>query len=217
MQDLEELQEAELDTAPLPKPNPPYMVAGMTALLLIGLGTGLYSASHKATDGASTASFVASSSGPNSSTLPSSPIQTTAKAVVAAAAPSRALEPRTPPVEGTAKLDRQIAIHFDFGSSQPYDHEVQQLVDVIQSGHQPLCRIIHVDGYADSRGSQQSNLLISRDRARRIVSLLERHGLTKDVRFTARWHGAARPVADNRTASGRAANRRVEVTFTRNL
>jgi outer membrane protein OmpA-like peptidoglycan-associated protein len=69
---------------------------------------------------------------------------------------------------------------------------------------------ITVEGYTDSRGSDESNQLLSQRRADSVRDFLVSHGVPGD-QIGARGFGPSRPVASNKTAEGRADNRRVEI------
>lgn len=69
---------------------------------------------------------------------------------------------------------------------------------------------ILVEGHTDSRGSEQTNMLLSKARADAVGSFLVSRGIPSD-RVTTQGLGPSRPVADNNTAEGRANNRRVEI------
>jgi len=71
-------------------------------------------------------------------------------------------------------------------------------------------RKIVVEGHTDSVGSDASNQELSMARAQSVVGFLTSHGVPPD-RVTAQGFGASRPVADNKSAEGRANNRRVEI------
>jgi outer membrane protein OmpA-like peptidoglycan-associated protein len=69
---------------------------------------------------------------------------------------------------------------------------------------------IVVEGYTDSTGSQQANEDLSRRRAESVRDYLISQGVDKD-RIRAQGLGPSRPIADNKSAEGRANNRRVEI------
>ncbi|MET0342971.1 MAG: OmpA family protein [Polyangiales bacterium] len=69
---------------------------------------------------------------------------------------------------------------------------------------------IVVEGHTDSQGSQSFNLDLSQRRAQSVRDYLAGHGVAPD-RIRAEGLGFQRPVADNKTAEGRANNRRVEI------
>ncbi len=68
---------------------------------------------------------------------------------------------------------------------------------------------IRIEGYTDSTGRPATNLRLSQARANAVMKYLADKGVASD-RMTAKGYGIASPIADNRTASGRAKNRRVE-------
>jgi outer membrane protein OmpA-like peptidoglycan-associated protein len=71
---------------------------------------------------------------------------------------------------------------------------------------------VQVIGYTDSRGSETANLAMSGARAQSVYNALVTRGV--DVRrMMANGQGGAEPIADGRTAAGRASNHRVEVVF----
>ncbi len=86
------------------------------------------------------------------------------------------------------------------------------LLDRIASlilAHPELVRI-EVQGHTDSRGRAAYNLRLSEQRAQSVRDYLIQRGGVAPTRLTARGYGLTRPIADNDTAEGRAANRRVE-------
>jgi len=71
-------------------------------------------------------------------------------------------------------------------------------------------RSIRIEGHTDSRGSAARNQELSRLRAESVRQYLISRSVPADL-VRAEGIGSARPVADNRTAEGRANNRRVEI------
>lgn len=72
---------------------------------------------------------------------------------------------------------------------------------------------VAVAGHTDSVGSASANQLLSEKRARSVTDyLLEEAGLPGG-KLKAQGYGASQSIADNRTAEGRAENRRVEITL----
>jgi OOP family OmpA-OmpF porin len=66
-----------------------------------------------------------------------------------------------------------------------------------------------VGGYSDNVGVAASNLALSKKRAEAVRAFLVKHGVPADS-LTAQGFGDAHPIADNATASGRFANRRID-------
>jgi outer membrane protein OmpA-like peptidoglycan-associated protein len=71
---------------------------------------------------------------------------------------------------------------------------------------------IQVVGHTDSRGSEESNLVLSRQRAEAVAGELSAVGVSR-ARMSIRGEGESRPVASNDTAEGRQQNRRVEINI----
>jgi outer membrane protein OmpA-like peptidoglycan-associated protein len=71
---------------------------------------------------------------------------------------------------------------------------------------------LHIDGYTDSVGTAQANLILSRDRAQSVADALSAMGVDGS-RFELEGHGEDSPVASNANPTGRQLNRRVEVTL----
>ncbi|HET6347716.1 MAG TPA: OmpA family protein, partial [Candidatus Krumholzibacteria bacterium] len=71
---------------------------------------------------------------------------------------------------------------------------------------------ILLEGHTDSTGSEEWNLELSRLRAQSVANYLAGQKVM-ETRFTTMGYGESQPIADNSTADGRAANRRVEVAI----
>ncbi|MGE0408946.1 MAG: OmpA family protein, partial [Amphiplicatus sp.] len=71
---------------------------------------------------------------------------------------------------------------------------------------------VSVYGHADSRGSESYNLDLSQRRAASVSSYLASQGVAPS-RLRAVGYGESHPIADNSTAAGQAANRRVEIVI----
>jgi outer membrane protein OmpA-like peptidoglycan-associated protein len=69
---------------------------------------------------------------------------------------------------------------------------------------------IVVEGHTDTQGSDATNLELSQKRAQAVRDYLVAHGVPTS-RVRAQGLGESKPVADNKTAEGRANNRRVEI------
>jgi len=69
---------------------------------------------------------------------------------------------------------------------------------------------VEIAGYCDSRGSSKKNLILSRNRANAVKDAIIAAGGAAD-RISSEGYGAGDPVATNRTAAGRALNRRIEL------
>ena len=72
---------------------------------------------------------------------------------------------------------------------------------------------VEIGAHSDSDGSAARNRDLTQLRAETIVEYLVAAGVKRE-RLTAVGYGETKPVADNATAAGKAANRRIEFTFT---
>lgn len=87
--------------------------------------------------------------------------------------------------------------------------DVQKLADFLNQNPE---RMVVVEGYTDSTGSDPYNQALSERRAESVRRALTRAGVDMQ-RIQAVGYGKAYPVASNASTSGRAMNRRVEVTI----
>jgi outer membrane protein OmpA-like peptidoglycan-associated protein len=85
-------------------------------------------------------------------------------------------------------------------------------VAAVLEAHPELTRV-EVRGHTDDVGDDVRNLDLSQRRAASIRAWLVAHGIAAE-RITARGYGETQPLADNRSAAGRAVNRRVEFVVT---
>jgi outer membrane protein OmpA-like peptidoglycan-associated protein len=68
---------------------------------------------------------------------------------------------------------------------------------------------IWIEGHTDSKGSNKSNITLSQKRVNSVRDYLVKVGIASD-RLEPLGHGEEKPIDTNKTAEGRAANRRVE-------
>lgn len=94
------------------------------------------------------------------------------------------------------------------------DELVGESTDILDSVAERLAAYssvkIEVAGHTDSQGSADFNRKLSERRANAVREYLIEKGVPEDT-LTAKGYGESRPVADNSTPQGRAANRRVEL------
>jgi OOP family OmpA-OmpF porin len=69
---------------------------------------------------------------------------------------------------------------------------------------------LEIAGHTDATGTRTGNLRLSLARAEAVRAYLVLRGVPAD-RLVARGYGPDEPIANNRTAQGRAMNRRVEL------
>ncbi len=92
------------------------------------------------------------------------------------------------------------------GAAQRLDGLIQQLKTL------PNLVEIKIDGHTDNSGSDIINLPLSKARAESVKNYFILNSV-EGISFQTQGFGSARPVMDNSTDAGRAANRRVEITI----
>jgi OmpA-OmpF porin, OOP family len=101
-------------------------------------------------------------------------------------------------------------IFFDMNSDKILAKSFSSLNEVaVILKSNPTLRL-SIDGHTDNVGRPAYNLALSQKRAEAVKAYLESQGV-EAVRLTAKGYGQERPVADNKTAAGKAENRRVEL------
>lgn len=101
-------------------------------------------------------------------------------------------------------------ILFELGSDKLTSASQRNLQTIAASLAAQPDIYIEVAGNTDSSGSADYNLGLSQKRAESVRSFLSQQGILAD-HITAKGYGETNPIANNKTASGRAMNRRVEL------
>lgn len=106
----------------------------------------------------------------------------------------------------------RTSIYFRPGVEEMLSAAAKRKLDniLIYAGADKSVVAFYIDGHSDSRGARAENLALSQARAELVKSYLANRGVPPE-HIAVRWHGERYPVATNRTASGRALNRRVTV------
>ncbi len=104
---------------------------------------------------------------------------------------------------------QQLTLYFDFDQTKiksRYQDQLEALANYIK--YDPEIDIIIINGYTDNKGSRYYNQKLSERRAQKVKQQLQLAGVD-DSRFKVSAFGEKKPAASNRTAKGRALNRRV--------
>jgi outer membrane protein OmpA-like peptidoglycan-associated protein len=120
-----------------------------------------------------------------------------------------------PPVKQMLMIDKPISIdgaNFSTDSSKLRPTADERLAPVLQAATDYPEIQLEVSGHTDSTGSDAHNQGLSERRAAAVKTWLVNHGVAAD-RITTVGYGETRPIDTNATATGRAANRRVEVRY----
>lgn len=103
------------------------------------------------------------------------------------------------------------SVVFASGQATLLPTAVQRLEDVataLKSG--TITGPVTIEGHTDAQGSRELNMVLAQQRADAVRSFLISRGVEANL-LVARGIGPDRPVASNRSAEGRANNRRVEI------
>ncbi len=103
-------------------------------------------------------------------------------------------------------------IFFVTGSSKLLAKSFPKLNDVVKILNENPTYKVQIDGHTDEVGKDEYNQTLSDNRAASVKAYFVSKGIAES-RLTSTGYGESKPVADNKTASGRAKNRRVEMTL----
>jgi outer membrane protein OmpA-like peptidoglycan-associated protein len=102
-----------------------------------------------------------------------------------------------------------LLINFKNNSAQIQSQSYPRIKKFSEFMMKNPARKAEIAGYTDSRGSAAYNLDLSQRRADAVAIQVIKNGVSSK-RITSKGYGEADPVATNKTAEGRRANRRIE-------
>ena len=129
-------------------------------------------------------------------------------AVPAPAAPAPA--PAPAPVPTSEKVSYSADAFFDFDKAVLKPAGKASLDDLVSKLKDINLEVIIAVGHTDSVGTDEYNQKLSVRRAEAVKAYLQSKGVESNRVYT-EGKGEKQPVADNKTAAGRAKNRRVEI------
>ena len=101
-------------------------------------------------------------------------------------------------------------VFFASGSSKLLPKSFAPLNEVVKLLKSDESLMIDVNGHTDASGKEDKNQLLSEARAKSVKDYLVSKGIA-DSRLASAGFGSSKPVADNKTAAGKAKNRRTEL------
>ncbi|MCH7345190.1 OmpA family protein [Pelomonas sp. CA6] len=132
------------------------------------------------------------------------------KVVAPPPAPVAPPAPSAPPKPTSEKVTYAADAFFDFDKSVLKPEAKAKLDDLVSKTGGINLEVIIAVGHTDSVGTDAYNQKLSVRRAEAVKAYLVSKGLEKNRVYT-EGKGEKQPVADNKTAEGRAKNRRVEI------
>lgn len=118
--------------------------------------------------------------------------------------------PAAPPAPVSEKVTYAADAFFDFDKAVLKPEAQAKLDDLVGKTKGINLEVIIAVGHTDSIGTEEYNQKLSERRAEAVKNYLVSKGIEKNRVYT-EGKGEKQPVADNRTAEGRAKNRRVEI------
>ncbi len=114
----------------------------------------------------------------------------------------------------TEALKEEIKVVFDTNKADIKDEFKAEISKVATLAKQYPTAKIEIQGYTDSRGNKTKNETLSQNRANAVKDALINGYAVDANRISAKGFGSANPIADNKTDTGRAQNRRVIAVLT---
>jgi len=114
-------------------------------------------------------------------------------------------------LQNLSRIDTTV-VAFQQGSNSftpGSDIALKQVAELLRSNPGKRLRI---EGHTDNTGPAAVNLRLSQERAQAVVRYLEARNVSTN-QLIAKGYGASQPIADNATESGRARNRRIEISY----
>jgi len=103
-------------------------------------------------------------------------------------------------------------ILFDTGKSSIKAQSAEVLANIIDILNEYTNAKFSIEGHTDSVGSDALNMKLSKERASSVMNYLITNGIASN-RLSSEGFGETRPIDSNKTAAGRANNRRVEINL----
>jgi type VI secretion system protein VasL len=121
------------------------------------------------------------------------------------------LFPQEQAIPAAVRLD-SLAL-FDAGSAELKPDSTKVLINALADIKAQPGWLIVIGGHSDDRGTSEQNLKLSYARALAVRGWMQRMGDIPDSCFAIQGLADSQPTANNDSASGRAANRRVEISL----
>ncbi|MGB0403296.1 MAG: OmpA family protein [Salibacteraceae bacterium] len=115
----------------------------------------------------------------------------------------------------TKKAKSEVSVYFDFDSTDLTNQELKKLLKWLDGIKFSELNSVTLDGYTDSKGSNDYNDLLSKERVLYVLNILN-SSYDKSDFYKINYFGELNPISPNQSDSGRALNRRVEINLNYN-
>jgi OmpA-OmpF porin, OOP family len=118
-----------------------------------------------------------------------------------------------PPAPAPPKVVDKMTLHvnFDFNKHTIRKADEAELKKAVEFVKKYPNSKIKIEGHTDSIGTDKYNQKLSEKRAEAVKNYLIEKGAVKKADISTVGYGESKPIADNKTAKGRAENRRAEI------
>ena len=119
-----------------------------------------------------------------------------------------------PPIQPASDTILLGDVLFDFNQSKLKPAAISLLQKVFKTSAAKIDSI-YIEGHTDAIGSEEKNLLLSKQRSQAVKEWLLQQTIVTEDKIAIHPFGKSRPVATNNTPAGRSLNRRVELIIFR--
>jgi len=108
--------------------------------------------------------------------------------------------------------DEVLFDHDKYDISYAANHVLDSLSNIIRDYENV---VINIDGHTDTDGTDEYNIELSNNRSAAVRSALMHKNRDEKIKYISKGHSYNQPVASNDTEEGKAKNRRVVITITK--
>jgi len=108
--------------------------------------------------------------------------------------------------------DNKVSILFDSKESKIKNNYFNLIDNLIVKFNKNGNQTFTINGHTDNVGTEESNIILSKQRVKEIEKYLINKGISKN-KINLKWHGESEPLKTNNTNEERNKNRRVEISL----
>ena len=108
--------------------------------------------------------------------------------------------------------DNKVSILFDSKEYKIKNNYFNLIDNLIVKFNKNGNQTFTINGHTDNVGTEESNIILSKQRVKEIEKYLINKGISKN-KINLKWHGESEPLKTNNTNEERNKNRRVEISL----